>query len=195
MRKWMRANLPMLAGMLLLLIARSSLADHYFVPSGSMEQTLLPGDRVFVDKRAYGVRLPFTDIKIVEGRAPARGEIVVFDSPQDGIRLIKRVVAVAGDSIALRSGHLYLNGVPIGLSSHATVEHFGEREARLNLRFGGGPDVGPIHVPDGHVFVLGDSRGNSRDSRWLGFIRDDSVYAQAKGVYYRSNEGFVWLPL
>jgi signal peptidase I len=191
----MRANLPMLAGMLLLLIARSSLADHYHVPSGSMEQTLLPGDRVFVDKRAYGVRFPFTDVKIVEGRAPARGEIVVFDSPQDGKRLIKRVVAVAGDSVTLRSGHLCLNGIPASSSFPAAVERFGEREARLNLRFGGGPDVGPIHVPDGHVFVLGDSRGNSHDSRWFGFIREDSVYAQAQRVYYRSDEGFVWLPL
>ena len=90
----------------LLLAARSTLADHYYVPSGSMEHTLQVGDRVFVDKRAYGYRIPFTNGDVISQDAVGRGEIVIFDSPQDGKRLIKRVVAIGGDVVSLVGGRL-----------------------------------------------------------------------------------------
>lgn len=181
--RWLRQNLGFLLFMLGLLIARSSFADHYVVPSGSMEKTLHPGDRVFVDKRAYGLRVPFTLARIMPGDAPARGDVVVFDAPDDGTRLIKRIVAVGGDVLEVRDGHALVNGV-----AH-------DEKAALELRMGGGPDIGPLRVPEGHVFVMGDFRGNSRDSRFFGFVREDRIYAKAERVYYRSGNGFVWLPL
>src|SRR5262245_52115819 len=174
---------------------RSSLADHYFVPSGSMERTLFPGDRVAVDKRAYGLRVPFTLTKITTGSHPARGDVVIFDSPADGTRLIKRVVAIAGDSIEVRDGHVFVNGLSLTGRADAETEQVGRRTAALDLRFGGGPDLRATLVPVGHVFVLGDARGNSRDSRWFGFVGEDGIYAQAVAIYYRAGEGFVWLPL
>jgi signal peptidase I len=167
--KWLRENKAFLFFMFALLASRSSLADHYIVPSGSMERTLFPGDRVVVDKRAYGVRIPFTLARVIDGEAPARGDVIVFDAPNDGTRLIKRIVAVGGDLLEVRDGHVY--------------------------KMGGGPDVAPVRVPPGHVFVMGDFRGNSRDSRFFGFIREDEIYAKAARVYYRSGEGFVWKPL
>jgi signal peptidase I len=181
--KWLRENRAFFLFMFALLAARSSFADHYLVPSGSMEQTLFPGDRVVVDKHAYGLRVPFTLIKVVDGDAPARGDVIVFDAPDDGTRLIKRIVAVGGDRLEVRDGHVFVNGRP------------GDTKAALQLRLGGGPDVAPTRVPAGHVFVMGDFRGNSRDSRFFGFVREDEIYARAARVCYRAGEGFSWKPL
>jgi signal peptidase I len=181
--RWIRQNLGFLLFLLGMLAARSSFADHYIVPSGSMERTLFPGDRVFVDKRAYGLRLPFTLLRVTRGEPPARGDVVVFDAPDDGTRLIKRIVAVGGDRLEVRGGHVLINGVP----------H--DEKAVLQMRMGGGPDVAAFRVPEGQVFVMGDFRGNSRDSRFFGLVREDRIYAKAASVYYRSGDGFVWLPL
>jgi signal peptidase I len=183
MKKWLRENRSFLLFMFALLVARSSFADHYVVPSGSMEHTLLPGDRVMVDKHAYGLRIPFTLVKIIPGDSPKRGDVIVFDAPDSGTRLIKRVVAVGGDLLEVRDGHVLVNGVP------------GDTKANLDLTMGGGPDVAPVRVPAGDVFAMGDFRGNSRDSRYFGFVREDAIYAKASRVYYRSGEGFVWKPL
>ena len=181
--RWLRQNLGFILFLLGMLAARSTFADHYVVPSGSMERTLHPGDRVMVDKRAYGLRVPFTLIRLTRGEAPARGDVVVFDAPGDGTRLIKRLVAVGGDLLEVRGGHVFINGVR------------NDRKAALELRYGGGPDLAPTVVPAGHVFVMGDFRGNSRDSRYFGFVREEAIYAKAAGVYYRSGDGFVWRPL
>jgi len=195
MRKWILRQLPFALGMLCLLAGRSSLADHYVVPSGSMERTLLVGDRVLVDKLAYGLRVPFTLIKVTPGPSPARGDVVIFDSPADGTRLIKRVVAVAGDLVEVKGGHVFINGGSLARRDDPESETFDQRRAALNLRFGGGPDLAPTTVPSGQVLVLGDARGNSFDGRFFGFVREDHIYARALGVYYRSDEGLVWRPL
>lgn len=183
MKKWMREYLSFALMVVGLFAARSSLADHYFVPSGSMERALLPGDRVVVDKQAYGLRLPFTLVKLGHGAAPARGDVVVFDSPADGTRLIKRIVAVGGDTVEIRNGRALING------------RAEDRAAQVDLRFGGGPDIPPTRIPAGQVLALGDSRGNSHDSRFFGLVPEREIYAKAVRVYYRSNAGFVWLPL
>ena len=192
MKKLVRESLSFGLMVLCLFAARSSLADHYLVPSGSMEPTLMPGDRVAVDKEAYGLRLPFTLWKLTPGARPARGDIVVFDSPDDGTRLIKRAVATEGDLVEIRGGHVLINGRSLASGTAQEKERFGEREASLDLRYGGGPDLAPVKVPPGHVLVIGDARGNSRDSRYFGFVRAEDIYARALGVYFRKGEGFVW---
>ncbi len=171
--------------------ARSSLADHYVVPSGSMEHTLYPGDRVFVNKQAYGLRVPFTDIEILAGKDVARGDVVIFDSPADGTRLIKRVVAVGGDRVELENGRLVVNGRPASILSEPDVEYFGDRIVALRLDNGGGPNIATV-VPAGKLLALGDHRGNSRDSRYFGLVSETEVYARAVAVYYRRGEGVVW---
>jgi signal peptidase I len=173
------------------LAARSSLADHYYVPSSSMEHTLYSGDRVFVDKRAYGLRLPFSMLALSAGDAVARGDIVIFDSPRDGTRLIKRVVGVAGDSIAVIDGHLIVNGQSAG---DAHMETIGDKQVSVNLGAGGGPDF-VATVPPGKVLAVGDNRGNSLDGRVFGFVDEASIYGKALAVYYRKGEGPAWLSL
>lgn len=179
---------------LLMLAARSSLADHYVVPTGSMEHTILPGDRVLVDKRAYGLRIPFTTVRIAGRDASVeRGDVVVFDSPRDGTRLIKRIVAVGGDQVSLVDGHLLINGQ--SLQWQGDTERFGEKVAQLNLEHGGGADIRNLDIPAGVLLAIGDHRGNSADSRVFGFVNEAEVYGKAVGVYYRRNEGPVWQPL
>ncbi len=177
---------------LLLTVARTSLANHYQVPSGSMEPTLMPGDRVAVDMLAYGLRIPFTDIELIDRGEPQPGDVVVFKSPADGTRLIKRVVAVGGDTVALVDGRLWIDGKPLHDIDANDIEHFGVRDVRLNLRDGGGPDVAAAVIPAGMALVLGDHRGNSADGRFFGLVPLKSLYGKASAVYYRSGDGFGW---
>lgn len=190
---WLRDELPRIAlTLMLLMAARDSLANHYHVPSGSMEYTLQVGDRVAVDMRAYGVRLPFTDLRLLAVDAPERGDIAVFDSPQDGTRLIKRVAAVAGDAVDLVDGRLSINGVPLATLDTRDTESFSHHRATLNLAHGGGPDIRGLTVPDGQVLMLGDARGNSLDGRFFGLVPAGELYGRALAVYYRRGQGFVW---
>src|SRR6187401_1337789 len=113
-RDWFRKEVaPLLLTLVLITAARSSLADHYYVPSGSMENTLFAGDRVVVDKTAYGWRIPYTKIDLIEGAHPKPGEVAVFDSPADGVLLIKRIVAVGGQVVTMAEGHLAVEGVAL----------------------------------------------------------------------------------
>jgi len=195
-KNWFREELPSLLLLLaFIMVARSSFADHYFVPSGSMEFTLMPGDRVFVDKSAYGLRIPFTNIDLIDRNSVGRGEIVIFDSPRDGTRLIKRVVAVGGDSIVLSNGLLQIDGEPLLIEGQNPVEQFGERLAALNLQHGGGPDIARTKIPEGMVLAVGDHRGSSLDGRFFGLVAEGEVYGKAIAVYYRRGDGFTWKSL
>lgn len=177
-RRICREAAPTLAALMILLAARSSLADQYIVPSGSMEATLQVGDHILVDKRAYGWRLPFTDLELLDGDRPRAGEVVIFDSPVDGTRLVKRVVATAGDVVAVRGGRLWRNG--------AWVD-----EPYADLRSGGGPDLARRMVPPGQILVMGDHRGNSNDGRMFGYVPADTVYGRVLGVFWRA-DGPAW---
>jgi signal peptidase I len=123
-----------------------------------------------------------------------RGDIVVFDSPKDGTRLIKRIVAIGGDRVTLVSGHLQIDGRSLRWHDDDS-EIFGEQVAVLNLDHGGGPDIRDLTVPQGELLAIGDHRGNSADSRVFGLVSESGIYGRALAVYYRSDEGPVWKPL
>ena len=194
-KSWLKQELPPILLLLLGVFAvRSSFADHYYVPSGSMEYTLMSGDRVLVNKAAYGLRIPFTKVELTDGKNVGRGDVVIFDSPRDEIRLIKRVVGVGGDTISLRAGYLSVNGMSLAQNAEH-VENFGARVASLNLEDGGGPDIDQLYIPEGMLLTLGDHRGSSLDGRYFGLVPESEVYGKALAVYRRKNEGFVWRPL
>ena len=182
-----------LLGMLVvgILAARSTLADHYYVPSSSMEYTLVSGDRVFVDKRAYGIRVPFTAIRLTSGDAVRRGDVVIFDSPRDGKRLIKRIVAIGGDEVLVSDGHVAINGGWLSSAEGLDTEIFDDKLVRLNLADGGGPELS-LTLDKGMVLAIGDHRGSSLDSRFFGAFPEDEIYGRAVAIYYRRSTGFGW---
>jgi signal peptidase I len=197
-RRWISELIWLAAALAAVTATRSSLADHYYVESGSMEYSLMTHDRVVVNKMSYGFRIPLTTIDLFGSATPQRGDIALFDSPEDGsTRLIKRIVAIGGDRVSVVNGQLSINGEPLG---DRTVEHFGEREALLRLTTqpgynrGGGPNFEGI-VPPGRVLAMGDHRGNSNDGRMFGFIDERELVGRAVAIYYRRGDGFTWKSL
>lgn len=182
-----------LALLLVLGATRSSLADQYHVPTGSMWPTIEPGDRIFVAKAAYGLRIPFTRARLFDVDGPRLGEVVLFDDPRGGpIPLVKRVVALEGQTVAMRGGVLFVDGVsqPIEkLEDGRIVEHL----AGLEHESGGRDfeDYGPIVVPKGHMFVMGDNRPASLDSRMMGTVPRSLLLGRVVGVLFRG-EGMDW---
>ena len=191
LQRWRGEALRIGFALLLLMSFRSAFANHYNVPSGSMQPTLMPGDRVLVDMRAYGYRLPFTHARVLGAETPGRGEVAVFESPENGERLIKRVVAVGGDRVEVRDGHLRINGQDMAMPGLLDAENLGTRVYQLDLSHGGGPDAAG-RVPAGQVLVMGDARGNSHDGRMFGLLPAEDLYARAIAVYWRGGEGPVW---
>lgn len=187
--------LRLLVMLFLILAVRSSLADHYHVPSGSMQYTLQEGDRVFVNKAAYGLRVPFTQWRLTEPGHVARGDVVIVNAPDTGVRLIKRVVAVGGDRVDLANGTLRINGQWQSIPGTPGTEVIGRHMAYLNLENGGGPNIQGLTVPEGKLLLLGDHRGNSRDSRYFGLVDEAAVYGHAVAVYYRRSVGLAWRQL
>ncbi len=176
-----------LALVVVLTAARASLADQYHVPTGSMWPTIEPGDRIFVAKAAYGLRIPFTEAWLFHRSGPRPGEVVVFADPRGGaIPLVKRVVATEGQSVAVKRGILYIDGRPQRiekLSDGRFLEHLGS----LAHESGGRDfeDFGPAVVPPDHLFVMGDNRPASLDSRVMGTVPRALVRGQVIGVLFR----------
>jgi signal peptidase I len=178
-----RAFVPAAAAALVVFTARASLADHYRVPSESMQPTVLAGDRILVSKMAYGLRIPRTRTWLATFALPARGDVVVLEPPEgdaappieDGelaAVLLKRVVALPGDLVEVRDGHVLIDGHMQG-------------EPWASLRSGTGPALPPSRVPAGKVLVLGDNRGNSRDGRVFGFVDAGDVIGRATSIVMR----------
>jgi signal peptidase I len=182
---------------LLLLLAvfsiRWSLADHYEVPTGSMKPTVAINDRILVNKVAYSVRVPFTNLSLWDFDGPARGDVVVLESPESDITLLKRVVALPGEKVAVRGGRLYINDreMPIEGDGDDLTEALDGVRHRVRLTQLGGPDFGPVTLRDDHFLVMGDNRGESRDGRTFGTVHRDKIFGRAFAVYWRDG-GFAW---
>jgi signal peptidase I len=191
-----REVLSLVGFALALLAARSSLADHYYVPTGSMTPTVLPGDRVVVNKLAYGLRVPFSDITAARFAGPGRGDVVVLRSPEDGITLLKRVVAIPGDEVAVLNGRLTINGaaIPIVDGGADAFEQLGVAIHPVRLTRGGGVDFGPTTVGADRYLVLGDNRGESHDGRIFGLVERGAIMGRAMSVWMRDGH-FCWRKL
>jgi signal peptidase I len=184
-----------LAAAAVALVARSSFADHYVVPTGSMLPTVQLQDHVLVSKLAYGVHVPLVPGYVAHFGGPARGDVVVLNAPDTGIVLLKRVVAVPGDRVVVRDGKLVVNGHPVAVENHqgVPIEDLGKPHA-LDLADGGGPDLGPLTLPADRYLVLGDNRGNSRDGRYFGLVERDGILGHVEGVLIRDGRP-TWIGL
>lgn len=199
----------------LMVLFRSAVADWNDVPTGSMQPTIQIGDRILVDKLAYDVRIPFTHVSLLELDDPARGDIIVFDSRVSNKRLVKRVIGIPGDVVAMRNNELIINDEPVSYSRPSSsgrtsekVEHLpGAMYAvRNTVRSKGASEYAnfdPVTVPDEHYLVLGDNRDNSADSRVIGFVPRHEVVGRSSRVvvsldydnYFMPRGERFWKPL
>lgn len=207
-----------------MLVFRSAIADWNQVPSGSMQPTILIGDRIVVDKLAYDLRLPFTLQRLARWHEPERGDVVTFPSPKDEQLLVKRIVGIPGDVVALEDNVLTINGETAGYTTlegesvppgavHGPYRFRYLRESILgNERMimlepsslvSGITSFGPVTVPEDQYLMLGDNRDNSHDSRYIGFVSRDRILGRAETVafsldydnYYRPRSERFFAPL
>lgn len=174
--------------LLLALFIRTCVVQAFKIPSGSMLPTLQVGDHILVNKFIYGIQLPILG-RLLPIATPQRGDVIVFIYPVDPSKdFIKRVVAVAGDVVQVRRKHVYINGMPWN-DMHA---YFAEGEEKGRGR-GPRDDYGPVTVPPAHVFVMGDNRDRSYDSRFWGFVDLDQVRGKAFVIYWSWDGAERWV--
>jgi signal peptidase I len=169
-----------LIAILLALVIRTFLLQAFKIPSGSMENTLLIGDHLLVNKFIYGTKIPFAEKRILKFRDPRRGDIIVFQYPENPYRdFIKRCIALPGDTLEIRNKILYVNNEPM-TESYVTFRDLRilpkERSPRDNF--------GPIQVPADHYFMMGDNRDYSMDSRFWGFLPRKLIKGKAWVIYW-----------
>ena len=209
-REWVK---PLLIIVIVLGSFRSAVADWNDVPTGSMKPTIVEGDRIFVNKLAYGLRVPFTSWRLLEWEGPRRGDLVILFGPDTGARMVKRVIGLPGDRIELRNNALVINGEPAAYgplgqdvidaieadqqSQHRFVsEQIDGRSHPVMLT----PDrsasrtFGPIDVPDAAYFVMGDNRDNSRDSRSFGCVERSAIIGRVAGIVLSVDRDHWYLP-
>lgn len=201
-RWWVECRVVVCFFVFVVMPVKSVLADWNWVPTGSMNPTILEGDMIYVNKAAYDLRVPFTLQRVTEWAQPERGDIVVAFSPQDETRVVKRVIGVPGDKIEMRNNVLTINGERADyseLSAEVTVEMMPRLRERsvfaredigdgghavMSLRGGwsGRRNFAAVTVPEGEYFVMGDNRDNSLDSRVYGFMERERIVGKATGV-------------
>jgi signal peptidase I len=218
-KKWKKKLLILCRGwgfslVIALLIAtsfKSAIADWNDIPSGSMKPTILIGDRVFVNKLAYDLKIPYTNLHLARWSDPKRGDIVVFYSPEDGKRLIKRVVGLPGDTIAMFQNKLLINGNlieyeplskevidQIEIDSQSNHVFFNEKLTGRQHTVMFSPSrpslstFEPVTVPIGHYFMMGDNRDNSADSRFFGFVDRKLIVGRATMVVISRERSFLY---
>jgi len=212
MKNWLRENKGFLLFLALFGIFRTAVADWNPIPSSSMHPNLLEGDVVFVNRLAYNVKLPLTNIVLGTTGEPQRGDIVTFSSPVNGTRLIKRVIALPGDRVEMRNEQLIINGRPASYSaldhSMENIKGVGELAAvRVDETLGSSShaiqflpqvqarrDFAPLVVPPGQYMMLGDNRDNSEDSRYIGLVPRALLIGRAERVLASADITGNWHP-
>jgi signal peptidase I len=215
MKNWVRNNKGFLAFLVLFGVFRTAVADWNPIPSASMHPNLLEGDVVLVNRLAFDLKVPLTDVVLARLGEPQRGDIVTFRSPRDGTLLIKRVVALPGDVVEMRNERLYINGKGAdykvveqsldsvgGTATRAfqLAETWDGNRARQRRHIQIMPDVlaartfGPVTVAPGEYLMLGDNRDNSADSRMIGLVPRKLLVGRAERVLVSADYQGNWMP-
>jgi len=175
--------------LLLALFIRTFIVQAFKIPSGSMIPTLEIGDHILVNKLSYGLRMPFLERYLLQYGNPQRGDVVVFIYPEDRSKdFIKRVIAVGGDTVEVRAKKIFINGKPVE-DPHG---HFAGYDP-LAGGVGSGDDYGPKTVPPNSIFVMGDNRDRSYDSRFWGFVDLNDVRGKAFLIYWSWDGNDRWV--
>ena len=182
---------------LLALFIRTFVIQAFKIPSGSMKPTLIIGDHLLVNKFIYGIRIPIIDRYLIQFNKPKRGDILVFKWPKDESKdFIKRVIGIEGDIIEIKNDILYVNGEKVetvyvakyndnDISEADRYEEFlGENKHYILDQYVKYEDFGPVTVPENSVFVMGDNRDNSQDSRYWGFVTLNKIKGKALIIYW-----------
>ncbi len=201
LRWWKSWRLTIFIIVFVIIPVKSSLADWNWVPTGSMKPTILEGDLVFVNKAAYDLRIPLTMHRLAKWSDPDTGDVVICFSPDDGTRLVKRIIACPNDTVEMRNNVLFLNGEELDYSE-IDPEYFNfysdEQKRKLVLAeedldgvthpvmsipsIRANRSFPSITVPENCYFVMGDNRDLSKDSRIFGFVQREQIVGKAKGV-------------
>lgn len=201
-KSW-KENKSLLLFMALMFVFRSAFADWNTVPTGSMKPTILEGDRILVNKMAYDIRVPFTQVALLKISDPARGDIIVFDSKVSEKRLVKRVIGVPGDIVAMENNVITINAQPLpyrnifadGVMEDKIENLLGvEHTVRVSKHGSTLSSFKPVKVPPGFYLALGDNRDNSADSRVIGFVPRDEVVGRSRRVVMSLNYDNYYLP-
>ena len=188
----LRENIEaILVAIVLALFIRTFVIQAFKIPSGSMKQTLLVGDHILVNKFIYGVKIPFLQTTIIPITNPKRGDIVVFKFPEDPSKdFIKRVIGVAGDKVEIRDKKVYVNNKLLNHDHGIHTDSY-DLPASVQPR----DNFGPVIVPPHKLFVMGDNRDQSYDSRFWGFVDLKAVKGKALMIYWswdKDNFGVRW---
>ena len=174
---WREYGEALFVALILALVIRTFVVQAFKIPSESMVKTLLVGDHLLASKFSYGVKIPFTHTYIYKGEDPVKGDIIIFEYPNDpSVDYIKRIVGTPGDTIEVRNKQLFRNGEAVKESFIRFTEPDRIQPVRDNF--------GPVTVPADKYFVMGDNRDNSMDSRFWGFVDRSAIRAKAWRIYW-----------
>jgi len=212
MLRFLKQNSPFLILLLCFGIFRTAVADWNTVPSGSMRPTILEGDVVLVNRIAYDLKVPLTDVSIAKLGEPKRGEVLTFTSPADGVRLIKRLVALPGDVVEMQDEVVFVNGVAAEYANPThvaepkeeggttpavrTTEKLAGREHAVQFlpQINAQRSFGPYVIPKDHYFFLGDNRDASNDSRYIGPVPRKLLIGRANHIVVSADILGNWMP-
>ncbi|MFC1606890.1 signal peptidase I [Candidatus Latescibacterota bacterium] len=183
LKEWVE---PIVVAFVLVTIFKMFFFQNFKIPSGSMEDTLLIGDYLFAAKFTYGTRIPFTNKRILKFRKPRQGDIIIFESPAEPeIDLIKRCVAVGGQTVEIRDKQVFVDGIHIELPDHGKFT-----DSRI---LPGRDNFDQFTVPEGKLFMMGDNRDNSNDSRFWGFLPEENIKGKALFLYWSWDSSVMFL--
>lgn len=212
MKHWLKENRGFIAFLFCFGFFRLAIADWSPIPSGSMRPTILEGDVVLINRLAYDFKLPLTDVSVLEVGTPQRGDVVVFTSPKDGVRLIKRLIGLPGDIVEMRDKVFYVNGAEAEYGAPTFVAEPFENgitmpAIQISERIAGHQHVvqflpsisahrnfAAVVVPKDNYFFLGDNRDNSADSRFIGFVPRSMLVGRAHHILVSADINGNWLP-